>query len=327
MKQFITIITLTCSLVLVAAENLVERSTGQDTSGNYTVRILAPAGERELPYDKPVPMVMELVFPETASFQSSDLNFDDIPCFDCDDAHAPEQESQTATDGRKTMRFSYKLEPLQPPYELPAITATLKDEQGNDVTVTTEPFTLNIAESTLSEGLEDEFLEPADPPGWDHERFRRLLPWLGGALLVLVLLGGSIWRTLRNRRPAAVPQLTPYEIADRKLTALLAEKLPEAGEYKHFYERISGILREYLENRFDVQAPRLTTEEFLHVLTATPEMVQEHRELLQKFLTACDLVKFAAQVPGSPEIDGITHACRTFLDTTQPPPENQNNTI
>ena len=56
-------------------------------------------------------------------------------------------------------------------------------------------------------------------------------------------------------------------------------------------------------------------------------MVQEHRELLQKFLTACDLVKFAAQVPGSPEIDGITHACRTFLDTTQPPPENQNNTI
>ena len=274
MKQFIIIFTLVaCLVVLVAwlviagAGKTVERSTGQDTSGDYTVRLLAPPEERKLPYDKPVSMVVELNFPETASFQSIDLNFDDIPCFDCDEP--PEQESQTAADGRKTMRFSYKLEPLQPPYELPAITATFKDEQGNDVTVTTEPFTMNIAESTLSEELEDEFLEPADPPGWDHERFRRLLPWLGGALLVLVLLGGSIWRTLRNRRPAAVPQLTPYEIADRKLTALLAEKLPEAGEYKHFYERISGILREYLENRFDVQAPRLTTEEFLHVLTAT----------------------------------------------------------
>ena len=263
-------------------------------------------------------MVVELDFPSDALFQSIDLNFNDIPCFDCD--KEPEKESQTATDGRQTVRFSYQLEPLQPPFEIPSITVTFKDEQGNDVTVKTEPFTMNIAESTLSEELEDEFLEPIAPPGMERKDLMRLLAWCGGILLVLLLVAGSLWRTLRNRRVNVTPPLTPYEIAQRDLEALLAEKLPEAGEYKRFYERISGILREYLENRFDVKAPRLTTEEFLQLLTTTPELVREHRDLLQKFLSACDLVKFAGEVPDSPEIAQITTACRTFLDTTQPPP-------
>jgi hypothetical protein len=317
MKKVIAIIILTVFGFAFAGENLVEKIP--PTDGDFSVRILTTNDEHQLPYDKSFTMVVELVFPENASASSPDLNFDDIPCFDCD--KEPEKKSQPATDGRKTVRFSYQLEPLQPPFEIPKITVTFKDEQGNDMPVTTtNPFTMNIAESPLSEELEDDFLEPIAAPGMERKDLMRLLAWCGGILLVLLLVAGGLWRTLRKRHLVVTPPLTPYEIAQRDLEALLAEKLPEAGEYKRFYERISGILREYLENRFDVKAPRLTTEEFLQLLTTTPELVREHRDLLQKFLSACDLVKFAGEVPDSPEIAQITTACRTFLDTTQPPP-------
>ena len=38
---------------------------------------------------------------------------------------------------------------------------------------------------------------------------------------------------------------------------------PEAGRIKEFYQRISDILRHYIENRFGLHAPERTTEEFL----------------------------------------------------------------
>ncbi|MBR4517836.1 MAG: hypothetical protein IKO65_02420 [Victivallales bacterium] len=316
MKKVIAIIILTVFGFAFAGENLVEKIP--PTDGDFSVRILTTNDEHQLPYDKSFTMVVELDFPSDASYQPFVLNFDDIPCFDCDEK--PKEESKPTTEGRKTARFSYQLEPLQPPFEIPAITVTFKDGQGNDVTVTTEPFKMNIAKPTPSEELEDDFLEPLTPPGMERKDLMRLLAWCGGALLVLLLVAGGLWRTLRKHHLVVTPPLTPYEIAQRDLEALLAEKLPEAGEYKRFYERISGILREYLENRFDVKAPRLTTEEFLQLLTTTPELVREHRDLLQKFLSACDLVKFAGEVPDSPEIAQITTACRTFLDTTQPPP-------
>ena len=322
MKQVIAlIITTLCVAAFAKASELVERGGGpQDTSGDFEIRVLAPAEDTELPYDKSVPMTVELRFPSDASFQSLDLDFDDIPCFDCDAPPQPSPIQGTTEDNRKSVQLQYQLEPLQPPYEIPAITVTFQNAQGNDMTVTTEPFKLNIANADRSDATDDDYLEPVDPPGMDRVKLLRLLAWCGGVLLVLMLIGGSLWRTLHHRRAAATPQLTPYEIAQRDLNALLAEKLPEAGEYKRFYQRISGILRDYLENRFGVKAPRLTTEEFLRLLTSTPELVREHRELLQQFLTACDLVKFAAQVPDSPEINEITTSCRTFLDSTQPPP-------
>ncbi|MBR4125098.1 MAG: hypothetical protein IKR13_02745 [Victivallales bacterium] len=318
MKQVISlIITTLCVAVFAKSPDLVERASSP--SGDFEIHVNAPPIETKLPYDETVPLIVELLFPANASYQSLDLDFDELPCFDCD-VPQPSPDQTFTEDNRKSVQLQYQLEPLQPPYEIPAITATFQDAGGNPVTIiTNNSFTLNIADEAPTEELDDSYLEPVDPPGWNREKLRRILPWLGGILLVLVLLGGSLWRILQNRRANASPPPTPYEIADRALTALLAEKLPENGEYKRFYERISGILREYLENRFDVKAPRLTTEEFLRLLTSTPELVREHRELLQKFLTACDMVKFAAQVPDSPEVNEITTSCRTFLDSTQPP--------
>ena len=36
--------------------------------------------------------------------------------------------------------------------------------------------------------------------------------------------------------------------------------IEKASEFQRFYEELSGILRRYLEDRFQVRAPKLTTE-------------------------------------------------------------------
>lgn len=144
-------------------------------------------------------------------------------------------------------------------------------------------------------------------------------PWLcvlGGLALVALIAFISIrlWKTRRSR---TAPPPTPYQVATAALQALLAERLPEKGEAKLFHQRLSGILRQYLEERFAVSAPKLTTEEFMALLTQTPALVQEHRRLLQEFLNACDMVKFAGASSGQSEMSALSESCRTFLENTR----------
>lgn len=148
------------------------------------------------------------------------------------------------------------------------------------------------------------------------------LPWLcvlaAIVLLALVALAVILYRRKHAKRTAPLP--TPYQVATAALQALLAEGLPEKGEAKLFHQRLSSILREYLEARFDVSAPRLTTEEFMALLTKTPALVQEHRRLLQEFLNACDMVKFAGVSSGQTEMAALATSCRTFLENTHEEP-------
>ena len=48
------------------------------------------------------------------------------------------------------------------------------------------------------------------------------------------------------------------------------------GRIKEFYERISNILRHYIEHRFDLHAPERTTEEFLYELNQLPVNEQDY---------------------------------------------------
>lgn len=163
---------------------------------------------------------------------------------------------------------------------------------------------------------------------------KRLQPfpaWATALITVaaVLLIAIALWALLRWRKHraalAAIPP-TPYEVALSALQALLSEELPQRGETKLFHQRLSGILRQYLEDRFQISAPHLTTEEFLEILSGTPSMVREHRVLLQEFLNACDMVKFAGRSSGMPEMDALTHNCRQFLEHTRqtdPPDDGQ----
>ena len=116
---------------------------------------------------------------------------------------------------------------------------------------------------------------------------------------------------------------TAYEIARRQLDRLLADKkyLAENSidqEVIHrFYFDLTSIIRKYLENRFSLRAPELTTEEFLFSLTDSAELSDEHKKLLDHFLKHADLVKFAGLEPSVRDIDQSVESATQFLEETR----------
>jgi len=139
----------------------------------------------------------------------------------------------------------------------------------------------------------------------------------GGLALITVLAFAFYW--IRIRKPVETPPpppQPPHVLADRALDELLAENLAEQGRSKEFYERISHILRAYIENRFGLKAVEQTTEEFFHDLKTVSLFPSEQTLLLKKFLNHCDLVKFAEYQPGRNETENTILFCRNFIQET-----------
>ena len=104
------------------------------------------------------------------------------------------------------------------------------------------------------------------------------------ALAVGALLGA---RAVRSRRRIQ-KQRSAYDEAVAQLRALEHRGAPDASTADAWFVELSAIVRRYLEHRYEIRAPELTTEEFLQVATARPELTAEHRAMLTSFLERCD---------------------------------------
>ncbi len=143
-----------------------------------------------------------------------------------------------------------------------------------------------------------------------------LMLGIGGGILMLG--SGSIlaFRGYRARRRIQ-QQRSAYEEAVTELRALEDKGAPNAEAADAWFVRLSSIVRTYLEHRYEIRAPELTTEEFLQVATARPELTEEHRHLLTLFLERCDRVKFAGYRPDTEESLASLAAARGFVEDTR----------
>lgn len=152
-------------------------------------------------------------------------------------------------------------------------------------------------------------LEKLAPPGaakW---------PWVIAVIVVITALSPFAWRWWCVRRRLA-RRKSAYEIAVSKLKALLARGDAES-DIDAFFVDLSGIARQYLEDRFELHAPELTTEEFLTLTSASADLTGDQRTMLQSFLRRSDLVKFAKVVPSASDTDDSVSVVRKFLDETR----------
>jgi len=136
-------------------------------------------------------------------------------------------------------------------------------------------------------------------------------------LLAVFLLALAIRWFLKKRKKSPKVVKSAHELAYEALEALRAGNLPASGKVKEFYFELSDIARHYLENRFTLRAPEMTTEEFLHTLGESTKLSNSHKVLLKEFLNHCDLVKFAKYGPTRDEIDESFKAARKLVDETK----------
>ncbi len=67
-----------------------------------------------------------------------------------------------------------------------------------------------------------------------------------------------------------------------------------------------------------MQAAHKTTEEFLQdLLGSQSSPIAGHRQVLDEFLSWCDLAKFARFALSAEQMDGMTAAARRFVETNE----------
>jgi len=183
----------------------------------------------------------------------------------------------------------------------------------------TVPLEFEVA-SALPEGASLELRAPLGKLGAREMPGRARVLW---ALIALVAVAGggylglrafAAWRSRSLRRSA-------YDLAKAELDALLMAPRPGAHEMDAFFVALSGIVRRYLENRFGLRSPELTTEEFVQELANSPDLVRSHQRLLREFLGRADLVKFAHVVPDPADVELSLDHARSFLEATRSEPD------
>lgn len=148
--------------------------------------------------------------------------------------------------------------------------------------------------------------------------------WWVGFWTILAIVAALAYFLARRRKkaPAIDPQLLipPHRRARERLRG--AEDL--ISDPYRFCSLVSDVVRVYLEERFNLHAPDRTTDEFLAELRDRSMLNEEHKALLEDFLTRCDLVKFAKHEPTEPELRALLDAALRLIDETHeveaPPP-------
>ena len=153
---------------------------------------------------------------------------------------------------------------------------------------------------------------PPDPLSFAQERPVLVAGTLAGGV-GLAILAFLLWR---RRLYQALPDPgTPAEIALRELDRIASLPLLSDADFKERYTLVSDCLRVYLQSRFGVPAPELTTRQILRSLESV-EIETSHADDLARILDECDLVKFARFLPDEDDANLIIELSREFARRT-----------
>jgi hypothetical protein len=228
-------------------------------------------------------------------------------------------EPATEHEGRTVLRRWYTLVGYSPGAYVvasPVVQYRPKGEELRDVPGVETSVTVESALEKAGNPTDIRDIKAPEPVPVD------LRPYyiVGGALLGVALLAVLVHRLRgRARRAAAVaPPRPAHEVAAEALEQLRARRLVEAGAFKEYYSALSGIVRAYVEQRFEIRAPEMTTEEFLLASARSGKLLGPHRALLADFLTESDLVKFARHHPALVDTERAWTAARRLIAETAP---------
>jgi len=146
--------------------------------------------------------------------------------------------------------------------------------------------------------------------------------WLWAAILVVLIVAGYLLWKWMNRKV-----FSPGVSAARKALDQLhaAERLINMDTAEPLVIKATDAIRNYVENRFSLAAPRQTTEEFLRKLRETNgglenppyEEISRYRDELGDFLTCCDKVKFGRGDLVAQDRSALLDSARHFVEATR----------
>ncbi len=182
----------------------------------------------------------------------------------------------------------------------------------------TEAIKINVREATVG-GISDQDLQkipklsPVELPSpW------RIWRWvIAGAVIAVFILGLVYYRKQQRMKAEEVIIIPAHEWARLQIAKLLVDDLLSRSLVQEFYYRVSDIVRGYIERRFAVAAPEMTTEEFLVSLSKDRRFGEKDRNELNEFMNACDIVKYARHQPTTAEANAMLDAATDYIERTR----------
>lgn len=221
-----------------------------------------------------------------------------------------EEEPQTGTDGRVTRVTNWRLVP-----EACANVYKVKPFAVGEAVCGPIYFEPPAAREPVTGKMEVEVSKDLPPLSW------KLVGWISLAVVGLAFVVLGLWFAIRYLvRRVKEHRMSPIERAWVELDRLLKRGLPGRGKYKDFYVELTMVVRRYVQRKYGIRAPHLTTEEFFAELVKSNNQTAEQSNSLRRFLESADLVKFAG-VEATPEMaDEATDSARGYLkgDATTP---------
>lgn len=107
-----------------------------------------------------------------------------------------------------------------------------------------------------------------------------------------------------------------HEIALEKLQQLQEAKLWQQGNIKQYYTGISDTVREYISNRWNIDAMERTTDELMHS-SFIQRVSGETYNRIKSLLTISDLAKFAKYTPIASENEQTMSDAFAFVNETK----------
>ena len=175
--------------------------------------------------------------------------------------------------------------------------------------VPTNGVTLNVHTMTIdtTRGLTDIKMPYGAPI-----TLKEVTPYILGIILIgaiIFLILYSIKRKKKNKPFFALPvkpKEPPHIIALRELDRIKNEKIWQKEKTKQYYSEVTDVLRNYIEDRFEIPAMEQTTDEILNSFRYRRDLVNEKSLMnLSQILSLADLVKFA-KYKTLPDDDNLT---------------------
>ena len=161
---------------------------------------------------------------------------------------------------------------------------------------------------------------------------KEIFPWLlafwGVAGLVILAVCLMLVRK-RRADGQSVARDPAYIVALRELDKWRGDKFWAADKQKAYYSGITDALKTYIEDRFGVDAPEMTTAELFTALKGAEDLPAELREELRGVFECADFVKFAKHVASDEEnaralptaVRFVTSTYQTVLEEEQQKPD------
>ena len=150
--------------------------------------------------------------------------------------------------------------------------------------------------------------------------FSELLPWIGGGLLLAGAVAALVWwLRRRHREKEEEKRREPAHItALRNLDKFRGNKFWAPDKQKGFYSGVTDTLKTYMEARFGVDAPEMTTAELFDALKSEKDITPEDYGDTKELFEIADFVKFAKHsAPDDYNAKVVPVAVRFVTDTYQ----------